>query len=92
METFGVKSNILAGLVVSIYILGFAIGPLIIAPMSEMYGRFTTYNVCNVSKPSGTQRMCLSGGGKPSFSLSQDMHKATTTPTVLSHTDFASSA
>ncbi|KAL5379049.1 hypothetical protein DPSP01_008684 [Paraphaeosphaeria sporulosa] len=48
MATFGVKSNILAGLVVSIYILGFAIGPLIIAPMSEMYGRFMTYNVCNV--------------------------------------------
>lgn len=48
METFGVTSNILAGLVVSIYILGFAIGPLIIAPMSEMFGRFAAYNVCNV--------------------------------------------
>lgn len=48
MASFGVSSNILAGLVVSIYILGFAIGPLIIAPMSEMYGRFMTYNICNV--------------------------------------------
>lgn len=48
MATFGTQSNILAGLVVSIYILGFAIGPLIIAPMSEMYGRFMTYNICNV--------------------------------------------
>ncbi|KAF1971369.1 MFS general substrate transporter [Bimuria novae-zelandiae CBS 107.79] len=47
METFGVSSNVLAGLVVSIYILGFAIGPLIIAPMSEMYGRLIVYNVCN---------------------------------------------
>ena len=47
MASFGVTSNILAGLVVSIYILGFAIGPLFIAPMSEMYGRFTTYNICN---------------------------------------------
>lgn len=51
MKTFDVTSNILAGLVVSIYILGFAIGPLIIAPMSEMYGRFMVYNVCNVSEP-----------------------------------------
>ncbi|KAJ4301187.1 hypothetical protein N0V90_003278 [Kalmusia sp. IMI 367209] len=48
MATFHVTSNILAGLVVSIYILGFAIGPLIIAPMSEQYGRFMVYNVCNV--------------------------------------------
>ncbi|KAL5444090.1 hypothetical protein PMIN07_010435 [Paraphaeosphaeria minitans] len=48
MATFGVESNILAALVVSIYLLGFAIGPLIIAPLSEMYGRFMIYNVCNV--------------------------------------------
>lgn len=48
MATFGVTSKVLAGLVVSIYILGFAIGPLIIAPMSELYGRFMVYNVCNV--------------------------------------------
>jgi multidrug resistance protein len=35
-------------LVVSIYILGFAIGPLIISPTSEIYGRFPVYVVCNV--------------------------------------------
>lgn len=32
----------------SVYILGFAIGPLIIAPLSELYGRMLLYNVCNI--------------------------------------------
>ncbi|KJX98673.1 putative mfs multidrug transporter protein [Zymoseptoria brevis] len=35
-------------LVVSIYILGFAFGPLLISPISEIYGRFNVYVVCNV--------------------------------------------
>jgi len=48
MATFGETSNVIAALVVSIYILGFALGPLIIAPASELYGRFIVYNVCNV--------------------------------------------
>ena len=48
MKTFGATSNITAALVVSIYILGFAIGPLIVAPMSELVGRYQVYNVCNV--------------------------------------------
>lgn len=59
MKTFGVTSNVLAGLVVSIYLLGFAIGPLVVAPMSEMYGRFMVYNVWNVSAPSGTSIVYL---------------------------------
>ena len=29
-------------------ILGFAMGPLILAPLSEMYGRVMIYNFCNV--------------------------------------------
>ncbi|PVI00283.1 MFS general substrate transporter [Periconia macrospinosa] len=48
MKDFHETSNVIASLVVSIYILGFAIGPLIIAPMSELYGRYWIYNVCNV--------------------------------------------
>jgi multidrug resistance protein len=48
MATFGETSNVIAALVVSIYILGFAIGPLIVAPASELYGRFIVYNTCNV--------------------------------------------
>ncbi|KAF2474649.1 MFS general substrate transporter [Lindgomyces ingoldianus] len=47
MRSFGETSNLLASFVVSVYILGFAIGPLIIAPMSELYGRMPIYNICN---------------------------------------------
>lgn len=35
-------------LVVSIYVLGFAVGPLVIAPVSEMYGRLIVYHICNI--------------------------------------------
>jgi MFS family permease len=28
--------------------LGFAIGPLVLAPMSELYGRMWIYHICNV--------------------------------------------
>lgn len=48
MREFGETNNMIAAFVVSIYILGFAIGPLIIAPLSELYGRVWIYNVCNV--------------------------------------------
>ena len=37
----------MATFVVSVYILGFAMGPLVIAPLSEMFGRVLIYNVCN---------------------------------------------
>jgi multidrug resistance protein len=48
MRAFDEQSNLIATFVVSIYLLGFAIGPLIIAPMSEIYGRMPIYNICNV--------------------------------------------
>ncbi|GLB42018.1 hypothetical protein LshimejAT787_1100330 [Lyophyllum shimeji] len=32
----------------SIFLLSFAFGPLILAPLSEMYGRTWLYNICNV--------------------------------------------
>lgn len=48
MRAFGESSTLLASFVVSIYVLGFAIGPLIIAPLSELYGRVWIYNFCNV--------------------------------------------
>lgn len=38
----------LAAFVVSVYVLGFAFGPLVIAPMSEIYGRVPVYHTCNV--------------------------------------------
>lgn len=48
MEDFHSTSTILATFVVSVYVLGFAFGPLIIAPWSENSGRVIVYNVCNV--------------------------------------------
>lgn len=48
MRDFQSTSELLATFVVSVYILGFAFGPLLIAPLSEMYGRRHLYNVTNV--------------------------------------------
>jgi multidrug resistance protein len=47
LRAFNETSNVMATFVVSVYILGFAIGPLIIAPMSELYGRMPLYNIAN---------------------------------------------
>ncbi|MCJ1403547.1 hypothetical protein MMC11_006770 [Xylographa trunciseda] len=44
---FGITSSIVASLTVSIYILGFAVGPLVLASMSETYGRLWIYHICN---------------------------------------------
>lgn len=38
----------LGSLVVSVYLLGFAAGPLLIAPLSELYGRMPLYHICNL--------------------------------------------
>lgn len=48
LKTFNSRSVTIAEIVVSIYILGFAIGPLLISPLSEIYGRYPVYVVCNV--------------------------------------------
>ncbi|KAK4211895.1 transporter-like protein 3 [Rhypophila decipiens] len=48
MAEFHEDSKTTATFVLSIYILGFAFGPLIIAPMSEIYGRSILYNIGNV--------------------------------------------
>jgi len=47
MEEFHFSNTDLATLVVSIYVLGFAIGPLIIAPLSEINGRRLVYLISN---------------------------------------------
>lgn len=44
---FGVSSDTESTFVVSIFVLGFAFGPLVIAPMSEIYGRRIVYHICN---------------------------------------------
>ncbi|KAI3325568.1 MFS general substrate transporter [Xylariaceae sp. AK1471] len=48
LEEFHSDSLIIASLVVSVYVLGFAAGPVIVAPLSEIYGRVIVYHVCNV--------------------------------------------
>lgn len=48
MVDFHSSSTLLATFVVSVYILGFAFGPLIVAPLSEHSGRAIVYNMCNV--------------------------------------------
>ncbi|KLU88682.1 cycloheximide resistance protein [Magnaporthiopsis poae ATCC 64411] len=48
MLEFNSTNPELAGFVISIYILGFAFGPLLLAPLSEIYGRTILYHVCNV--------------------------------------------
>lgn len=48
MRDFNSTNDMLEGFMVSIYVLGFAFGPLVIAPLSEMYGRLILYHSCNL--------------------------------------------
>ncbi|GAB1316166.1 Polyamine transporter 3 [Madurella fahalii] len=45
---FDDHSSVTATFLLSVYILGFAFGPLAVAPMSEIYGRSLLYNVGNI--------------------------------------------
>ncbi|KAF2222070.1 major facilitator superfamily domain-containing protein [Elsinoe ampelina] len=45
LSEFGISSRLLSQFVVSVYVFGFAIGPLIVSPMSEVYGRYPVYIV-----------------------------------------------
>ncbi|EED19643.1 bicyclomycin resistance protein, putative [Talaromyces stipitatus ATCC 10500] len=45
---FNETNPLLQALVVSIYVIGLAIGPLVQAPMSEVYGRWIVYATCNI--------------------------------------------
>lgn len=48
MQEFNTDNDLLSTFVVSIYVLGFAFGPLLMAPLSEIYGRVLVYHACNV--------------------------------------------
>ena len=48
MDDFHTTSPTFATFSVSIFVLGFASGPLLLAPLSELYGRVVIYNVTNV--------------------------------------------
>jgi hypothetical protein len=45
MAEFESTNENLASFVVSVYLLGYAFGPLVIAPMSELYGRLPVYQI-----------------------------------------------
>lgn len=49
MDDFHSDSETMATFVISVYLLGFTIGPLLVAPLSEMYGRYWIYTVCNAA-------------------------------------------
>jgi multidrug resistance protein len=48
VKEFHITNTTVATLAVSLYVLGFAIGPLIMAPLSELYGRLPVYHVSSV--------------------------------------------
>ncbi|KAI0809996.1 cycloheximide resistance protein [Xylaria sp. FL0064] len=48
LEEFHSTSPEIATFVVSVYLLGFAAGPVLLAPLSEIYGRLPVYHACNV--------------------------------------------
>ena len=45
MDEFNSTNVDLASFVVSVYVLGYAFGPLVIAPLSELYGRLWVYHI-----------------------------------------------
>lgn len=45
MKDFHQESPIIGTLTISIFLLGFSLGPLIMAPLSELYGRLLVYHL-----------------------------------------------
>ncbi|KAK1975028.1 major facilitator superfamily transporter [Colletotrichum cereale] len=62
MAEFKTTSATFATFVVSIFVLGFACGPLLLAPLSELYGRVPVYNVTNVLFLTATIMCAVSRG------------------------------
>ena len=60
MREFHSTDQTVGSFIVSIYILGYALGPLFIAPMSEVYGRVIVYHACNVQFAIWTMACALS--------------------------------
>jgi len=47
LAEFHSSDETLGSFLVSIFILGYVVGPLFIAPLSEIYGRLPVYRICN---------------------------------------------
>ncbi|GKT97052.1 cycloheximide resistance protein [Colletotrichum tofieldiae] len=48
MQHFGTTNETLGALMTTIYLLGYAFGPVIIAPLSELYGRAIVFQSCTL--------------------------------------------
>jgi MFS family permease len=48
MTTYQSTNSLLASFVVSVWVLGYFVGPLFLGPLSELYGRLPVYWTCNV--------------------------------------------
>ncbi|KAK7462878.1 hypothetical protein VKT23_007457 [Stygiomarasmius scandens] len=48
MEDFSVTNSTLGGMITSVFVLGFAIGPLFLGPLSEIYGRSRVIQWANI--------------------------------------------
>ena len=48
LRDFRSTDELLGSFAVSIFVLGFAFGPLVIAPLSELYGRLHIYHITNM--------------------------------------------
>lgn len=48
LQDLGSSNETIGSFIVSIYILGYALGPLALAPLSEIYGRLPVYHTNNV--------------------------------------------
>ncbi|RYP35284.1 hypothetical protein DL767_003872 [Monosporascus sp. MG133] len=62
MAEFHDESSAMASLVVSAYVVGFALGPLFFAPLSETYGRLVIYHVSSLLFLAFTVGCALSTG------------------------------
>ncbi|KAF6796330.1 MFS multidrug transporter [Colletotrichum musicola] len=49
MAEFHNDNKILSSFIVTIFILGYAVGPVIFAPLSEVYGRAPIYHISNIT-------------------------------------------
>ncbi|RYC60900.1 hypothetical protein CHU98_g5316 [Xylaria longipes] len=45
---FHITDSIIETFTVNIYLLAFAVGPVFLAPLSEIYGRLIIYHICNI--------------------------------------------
>lgn len=48
MTYYNTPNEHLSSFVISVYVLGYAFGPLLVSPLAELYGRVSLYHACNI--------------------------------------------